>query len=119
MHRKAVFLLLLLVLPALTPLSSRSQTTESTNKYRLDLVYIFDGDKGKTEYIFVIGNSGFKSVASLKRFLENVPSGSILEWAPGCDRFGDEPLLSSEKDMAEFIAFCKKRNIKFILIPSG
>jgi hypothetical protein len=86
-------------------------------KYRLDLVYIFDGDSA--EYIFVVGTVGFKSVASLKKFLSDLPPGSILEWAPGCIRFGGEPLLSSEQDMEDFKAFCSTKKISFILVPSG
>lgn len=86
-------------------------------KHRIELVYIFEA--GSTEFIFVIGNAGFKSVASLKNFVGNLPSGSTLEWAPGCRRIGGEPLLSSGQEMEDFKAFCAERNITFILIPSG
>lgn len=86
-------------------------------KYRMELVYIFEGEA--TEYIFVIGNVGFKSVDSLKKFLSGLPPGSNLEWAPGCKRMGNEPLLSSELEMAEFKVFCAERNIDFVLVPSG
>ena len=86
-------------------------------KYRLELVYIFESNV--TEFIFVVGNSGFKSVASLKRFIAALPKGSTLEWAPGCDRLGNEPLLSSEADMKRFRRFCELRGIKFILVSSG
>ena len=86
-------------------------------KYRMELAYIFEA--GSTEFIFVIGNVGFKSVASLKNFVGNLPSGSTLEWAPGCRRIAGEPLLSSEREMEDFKAFCAERNITFILVPSG
>lgn len=86
-------------------------------KYRMELVYIFDSNS--TELIFVIGNAGFKSVDSLKTFLRSLPPGSSLEWAPGCIRMGNEPLLSSEREMEEFRAFCAESNINFILVPSG
>jgi hypothetical protein len=86
-------------------------------KYRMELVYIFEANP--TEYMFVIGNSGFKSVDSLKKFLSTLPAGSILEWAPGCIRMGGEPLLSSEQDMEEFKTFCLAHDVKFVLIPSG
>ena len=86
-------------------------------KYRMELVYIFEADS--PEFIFVVGSVGFKSVASLKKFLGNLPSGSILEWAPGCRRIGSEPLLSSEQEMEEFKAFCAEKNIVFVLVPSG
>lgn len=86
-------------------------------KYRMELVIIFEDQV--TEFIFVIGNAGFKSVDSLKKFLSSLPPGSNLEWAPGCIRMGNEPLLSSEQEMEEFKAFCAERSINFVLIPSG
>ena len=86
-------------------------------KYRMELVYIFEANS--TEFIFVIGNVGFKSVDSLKKFLGGLPPGSTLEWAPGCRRMGGEPLLSSEWEMEEFKAFCAESNINFVLVPSG
>lgn len=89
----------------------------SPPKYRMELVYIIDGNS--TEFIFVIGNAGFKSIDSLKGFLSTLPPGSHLEWSPGCLRMGNEPLLSSEWEMEEFKAFCAERNINFVLVPSG
>ena len=86
-------------------------------RYELKLVGIYEG--AKPEYIFVIGDSGFRTVESLKQFLGGLHEGSELRWAPGCERFGDEPLLSSEKDLAEFREFLKERGIKFTLVPSG
>jgi hypothetical protein len=86
-------------------------------KYRMELVYIFEHNL--TEFIFVIGNTGFKSVDSLKEFVGNMPPDAVLEWAPGCTRFGKEPLLSSEKELEDFKVFCAKSGVKFILIPAG
>jgi hypothetical protein len=85
--------------------------------YELTLVYLNDGPE--TEFIFVIGNSGFRSVASLKDFLASRPPGTTLRWAPGCIRMGGEPLLSSEADLEEFRAFCVEHHIVFELVPSG
>jgi len=85
--------------------------------YRMELVYIFEGSS--TEFIFVVGNVGFKSVAALKNFVGNLPPGSKLEWAPGCLRQGGEPLLSSEQEIEEFKAFCVEKNVDFVLVPSG
>lgn len=86
-------------------------------KLRMELVYIFEADL--TEFIFVIGNTGFKTVDSLKKFVSTLPPGSTLEWAPGCIRFGKEPLISSEQEIESFKDFCAKSGVKFILIPSG
>jgi hypothetical protein len=91
--------------------------SQSPLKYQMKLVYIFEADS--PEFIFVIGSIEFKTVASLKNYLSVLPSGSILEWAPGCKRLGSEPLLSSEQEMEEFKAFCAERGINFILVPSG
>jgi len=86
-------------------------------KRELQLIYLFDGDQ--PEYIFRIGQSGFRSIASLKEHLATWPAGSELTWAPGCVRLGNEPLLSSEKEMKDFRRFLSDRGIAFILIPSG
>jgi hypothetical protein len=83
----------------------------------LELVYVFEGDR--PEFLFRIGPAGFKSVAALQEHLAVWPAGSELKWAPGCERFGDEPLLSSEADMAAFKAFLAQRGIRFVLVPSG
>jgi hypothetical protein len=101
--------------------SANAQETkqEEPIKYRMQLVYVFDENSSEVEHIFVIGQSGFKTVDALKKFIGRLPAGSILEWAPGCKRMGGEPLLSSEEDMEEFKAFCEEKKIKFVLIPSG
>jgi len=86
-------------------------------KGELQLIYVFEGPK--PEFLFVIGQVGFKSVTSLEKHLETWAPGSELRWAPGCERLGDEPLLSSEKDMEAFRVFLTKRGIHFTLVPSG
>jgi hypothetical protein len=86
-------------------------------KHELQLIYVFEG--GKPEFIFVIGQSGFKSVAALEKYLETLPAGSELRWAPGCERFGGEPLLSSEQETQAFRDFLARRGIRFVLVPSG
>jgi hypothetical protein len=85
--------------------------------YELQLVYIFETPE--PEFVFVIGNSGFKTVAGLEDFLASRPRGTTLRWSPGCVRLGGEPLLSSENEMEEFKAFCVEHGIDFVLVPSG
>lgn len=119
MYLLKIFFLLLLLNIGVYSIYSQSLEKETPIKYRIELIYISDTDKAQPEYIFVIGNSGFKSVNSLKKFIETLPPETTLEWAPDCERFGDEPLLNSEKEMSDFKAFCEKRKIKFILRPSG
>lgn len=92
-------------------------TPEEPPTYELQLVSIFETPE--TEFVFVIGNSGFKTIAGLKDFLASRPRGTTLRWSPGCVRIGGEPLLSSEADMEDFKAFCAEHEINFILVPSG
>jgi hypothetical protein len=99
-----------------TPAQEEAQP-QPPAKYRLELVYIFEGSS--TEFILVVGNAGFKSVAALKTHVGSLPPGSKLEWAPGCMRFGGEPLLSSEQEIEDFKLFCAEKNIDFVLVPSG
>lgn len=114
---RSCLILVLAVLSLKAQENTASPESSAPLKYRMELVYIFEDNT--QEFIFVVGNTGFKSVASLKKFLSALPEGATLEWAPGCIRMGGEPLLSSEQDMKEFKAFCAQKNIKFILIPSG
>ena len=93
------------------------QVNPSPAKYELRLIHIFEGKE--PQHIFVIGDSGFTSVESLKEFLGRLPAGSEIKWAPGCERFGKEPLLSSEKDLEEFKTFLEEKGISFVLVPSG
>jgi hypothetical protein len=117
MDRFKYFLCLALILLSVVLRADAQENEQPPPKYRMELVYIFEDEA--TEFIFVIGNVGFKSIDSLKKFLSSLPPGSNLEWAPGCKRMGNEPLLSSEQEMEEFKAFCTERNIKFVLVPSG
>ena len=106
-----------LLLCAATRPTAVAQSEGEPVKRELQLIYIFEGEK--TEFIFAIGQSGFRSVASLERHLETWPRGSELRWAPGCERLGGEPLLSSAEEMKAFRAFLAKRGITFVLVPSG
>jgi hypothetical protein len=111
------WLALILLSVALCARAQDDARPQPPPKYRMELVYIFEA--GSTEFIFVVGNVGFKTVASLKDFVGGLPPGSTLEWAPGCRRIGGEPLLSSEQEMEEFKLFCADKKIDFVLIPSG
>ena len=97
--------------------ASAESRAEPPPAYEMKLVYIFD--TAEPEILFVIGNSGFRTVESLKNFLTSVPPGTKLAWAPGCIRMGKEPLLSAEYEMEDFKAFCLAHGIDFVLIPSG
>src|SRR4051812_2382657 len=85
--------------------------------YKMQLVWIAGTEPA--EWVFVVGQVGFKSLDSFKEFVGRLPKGSTLEWAPGCKRIGGEPLLSSEEEMEGFRKFCEERVIRFVLVPSG
>lgn len=116
MRKSGIFLQGLYLIFVQSPLTS-VQAERKPVKQEIQLIYLFE--EQKTEFIFVIGQSGFKSVSSLKRYLETLPRGSELKWAAGCERLGGEPLLSSEKEMQAFRTFLTERGIKFVLVPSG
>lgn len=97
--------------------ASAESRAEPPPAYEMKVVYLFDPPE--PEILFVIGNSGFRTVESLKNFLASVPQGTKLTWAPGCIRTGKEPLLSSDYEMDEFKRFCLEHGIDFVLIPSG
>ena len=98
-------------------LSATAGAEEPPPAYELRLISIFETPE--TEFVFVIGNSGFRTVEGLKDFLATRPAGTTLTWSPGCIRIGGEPLLSSESEMDEFKRFCVEHGIEFVLIPSG
>ena len=115
--RAGGLLLALLLCRAVGPGAAIAGSEPEPVKQELRLIYLLDG--GKPEFIFVIGQSGFKTVASLEKHLATWPPGSELTWAPGCERLGGEPLLSSEREMQGFRDFLAKRGIRLVLIPSG
>lgn len=111
--------LFILLLAGASAAAQETPADAPPEKYRLELVRIVKSYP--TDYVFVLGTVGFRSVDSLKKFLGTLPAGSIVEWAPGCMRSGDEPLISigQEQELAEFRAFCETKKIDFILVPSG
>lgn len=92
-------------------------TADVLPSYKIEIVYIFDSDKPET--ILLIGNQGFRTVASLKKYVETFPAGTKLEISPGCKRIGGEPLINSKDEMDDFEQFCKKRSINFVVHPAG
>ena len=109
-------LLLWLLCRVFEPASVAGGSELAPVKRELQLIYVFEGQK--PEFIFLIGQSGFKSVASLEEHLKTWAPGSELRWAPGCVRVGGEPLLSSEQEMQSFRDFLAERGIRFVLVPS-
>lgn len=69
-------------------------------------------------YVFTIGDIAYKTVDALKVGISQLPSGSLLQWVPGRDRYGGEPLLSNDADLKAFSDYCTSLGIHFLLIPS-
>ena len=115
--KRILCLIVMLLMGVFCAHAQKKRKAPTPPKYRLELVNI--SDAASREYMFVVGKTRFKSVASLKKFVSGLPPGSILEWDPGCIRWGGEPLLSSAQDMEDFKAFCVAKKINFILLPSG
>ena len=114
--KRVSLLVLALVFRVAAPATAADSRPQPV-KRELQLIYVFEGSK--PEFIFVIGQSGFKSVTSLEEHLKTWAPGSELTWAPGCVRVGGEPLLSSEREMKDFRDFLAERGIRFVLVPSG
>ena len=96
---------------------------ERPAKYRMEVVTIADAMPREEIVVIVFPGGGFafRSLAGLERFVAGLPKDSTLEWAPGCDRMGQGAggLLSSAEQVAAFRAYCEKRGVNFVLIPSG
>ena len=88
---------------------------------KLTLSLVFMADAGApNQYVFVVNSAlAYKTIDGLKNYLKNIPKGSTLTWAPGCERMGNEPLLSSQDEMLKFKEFCRSIGINFVLVPSG
>ena len=122
-------LLLLMILPCMpnvvkaeNDLSNNNQSIEESSSsapmiYPMKIIYIFEAEK--PEFIFVVGNAGFKSIASLKDWIKNLPPRTTLEFDMTCRRLGNEPLISSEEEMDDFKNFCKQHNINLVIRPAG
>jgi hypothetical protein len=111
-------LVFILFLANLSTSHAQESLEESPQKYQLELIWIY-GTGSTHEYVFVLGKVGYKTVAALKERIAGLKEGSIVEWDPGCIRMGQEPLLSSEKDMKDFAEFCKKEKVNLVIRPAG
>jgi hypothetical protein len=112
-----------LILVSLLTLASLAATSTATarqpDNLTMTLAWVVDAGEPR-QYVFVInGVVAFKTIGRLKKYVGELPRGSTLTWNPGCSRMGDEPILSSPKDMKAFKEFCESKGITFVLVPSG
>ena len=83
------------------------------------LVLEVDWDPEENEEVIVAEGQMFKSVETLKKFLDNKPSGTTVVWDPGCVRIGKNPILSSVKEIRELKNYLEKRGIKLVVSNTG
>jgi len=102
---------LLLILPS----SIYAQQSSNAKKIIIGVVWV---PELKTE-VFTVDDVKFYSIESLKEFLASQSAGTVVVWDPGCVRIGENPLLSSAKELKDFSQFLEKIHIKFVVIPSG
>ena len=112
---------LLLAVVLCTSLASAFAQDAKTKPENLTMTLAWIADAGEPkQYVFVInGVVVYKTVDGLKKYLKDLPKGSTLTWALGCDRIGNEPLIGSQEEMKKFKEFCESFGIKFALVPSG
>lgn len=91
--------------------------------YVLSLRCRVDASTRGLNWSFVVRHKGeepeFGSLAALETYLEKIPKGSDLEFAPSDARAGDEPLINSETDMRSFRDFCGRIGLKLKMVPGG
>ena len=83
------------------------------------LVLEVEWDPEENVEVIVAEGQMFKSVDTLKKFLDIKPSGTTVVWDPGCVRIGTKPILSSTKEIKELKNYLEKRGIKLVLGNTG
>ena len=119
-HTTTMKYLIIASLLAIAPLAvTGAETARQPEKLTMTLAWIVDAGE-PMQYVFVInGVVAFRTVDRLKKYVGELPRGSTLTWNPGCCRIGDEPILSSARDLKAFKDFCESEGIVFVLVPSG
>lgn len=107
-----LFLILVLVL---MPGMVSAQQPVNTKKLVLEVEW----DPEENVEVIVAEGQMFRSVDTLKKFLDKKPTGTTIVWDPGCVRIGNNPILSSVKEVRELKTFLDKRGIKLVLSNSG
>ena len=109
----------LILFPLILSLTYSNETLNAPN-YTMSLVMLYSDDVTDYDWVVTLNNSiAFRSIDGLKVFLQKQPNGTTIEWAPGCVRLGDEPLLNSEQELQEFRLFCRKHGFKLTIRSSG
>src|SRR5215218_9781507 len=93
-------------------------------KYSLSIGRVYGWTPEHPEWVFILGGTSAmrggetvcKSPAALKALLKGLPRGSTVDWSPGCDPAGHEPLASHLDDLKQI---CREAGITFTIRPSG
>ncbi len=117
----AILAMLCAAIFSLTAPSHAQSPPAASPKYRLDRQRIAGMEPRQWVWVLTAPNGYSAVVASnhLQRYIGlAVPQGSTLEWEPGCDVIGGEP-MGSAAEVEAFAAFCRQRRISFVRVPSG
>lgn len=104
---KLFFILVLMLMPGMVS----AQQPVNTKKLVLEVEW----DPEENVEVIVAEGQMFRSVDTLKKFLDKKPSGTTVVWDPGCVRIGTSPILSSAKEIRELKAYLEKRGIKLVV----
>ena len=116
-----VVIALLLLLTAHPRTVRSAPSTQPSTKYRLTR----QGVAGLTspQFVFIIVTpEDYPWVATYEKLQwmveKAVPAGGTLDWNPGCERIGGEPLETAE-EVDGLKAFCSQHGIHFVQQPGG
>jgi len=110
-------LTLFAIVVAATPVPAESSINKPLTLTMSLIRYAYTAST-KHEFVFVMGNMAYRTVAELEKGVERLPRGSKITWAPGCIIRGGEP-LSTGPERTKFRDHCEANGVIFSVIPSG
>ncbi|SRR5258708_7285961 len=111
--KKVTFLLASVILASS---QAYSASPESPTPYTLQVISMSKTEP--IEFIYTVGRVGFRTLADLRNFIQTMPKGSVLRYAPSCRTWSGEP-LRTDKEIQALRAFCQDHGIVFQFIPAG
>ena len=101
-------------------LITNSLNAQDIGKLTMSSAIIVDSKNPRSDYVIIINeNMAFKTTDGFIKYIRELKHVTEITWSPGCVRCGDEPFLSSEKDMKLLKTTLEECKIKFTLVPSG
>ncbi|MES2572784.1 MAG: hypothetical protein V4710_22365 [Verrucomicrobiota bacterium] len=105
------------------PLRDAGAQSEPAKLYRMDLVAVFGTRPLQFRFVvsfplermFIV-----ESMETLKQFVDTIPRGATLQWAPSDMRMPNEPpVFASPDEETAFEAYCRERGVRFVHVPAG